>query len=108
MQLEAIDLRGENKVAFGEPVNLVRPDRDPDLSPGQRDIRMMPLIFSKISDLIHKAQCRLEIRKGQLPLEMVVVNNLPVRNLTLQRTDLSCCQGWYSAPAGDACFFCES
>src|SRR6185295_6570240 len=69
-ELQPIDLGGEYKIAFCKPVDLVRPDRDPHFAPGERNIRMMSLVFGKFSDLIHEAQCRLEIRESQLPFQM--------------------------------------
>jgi hypothetical protein len=100
-----VDLGSENEIAFGEPIDLVRPDRDPDLAPRERDIRVMALVFGKLSDLIHEAQGRLEIRESQLPFQMVVINDLPLGNLRRKRPDLGCGQRRDATPAGNACLF---
>lgn len=68
----------------------------------------MALFFSKGAYLVHKAQSRFEVRKGEVPFQMMVVHNLPFGHLTFQWPNLDSGQGRHPAPAWDACLFCKS
>ena len=43
--LQLIDFGGEDEVAFGQPVGLVRPGGDLRLPPGQKNVGVMSLLF---------------------------------------------------------------
>ena len=106
--LQPINLRRQNKVALRQPIDLVRPDGNPDLPPGQQDIGMVSLVLREFPYLIHEPQCGLEVRKRKLPFEMMIVHDLPVLHLGFQRPDLCSSQRRYSTSARDARLFCES
>ena len=67
---------------------------------------MMTLFLSEGAYLIHKAQGRLKVRKGEVPFQMMVIHNLPLGQLAFQRPDFGSCQGWHSTPARNTCLFC--
>jgi len=87
-RLNPVDLRGQDEIALGKAVDLVGPDRDAGLSPGEIDVGMMPLFFSDGAHLIHKLEGGLEVRKLKLPFNMMVFDDLPLFYLSLQRPDL--------------------
>ena len=69
---------------------------------------MMTLSLSKGAHLIHKAQGRLKVRKGEVPFQMMVVYDLPLGHLAFQRSNFGSSQGWHSTPARNTCLFCKS
>jgi hypothetical protein len=52
--LKLIDFRSENKIAFGQSIDLVRPDRDFSAAPTEADIWMMALFFREVANAVHK------------------------------------------------------
>src|SRR5579862_8515333 len=56
-----INLRRQNKITLTQPINLVRPRLNLRFPPGQKNIRMMPLLLCQRAHLIHKIQRGLKI-----------------------------------------------
>jgi len=56
------------------------PDRDFYSAPGQENIRMMPLVFDDCADFIRESQSLLEIEKREGASDVVIVDDLPVRD----------------------------
>ncbi len=57
------------------------PDGNLGFSPGQQDVRMMPLLLSQLAHAIHKRQRRLEIRKLESTRDVMLVDNFPIGQL---------------------------
>jgi len=74
---EPVDFRGQDEVALRQAVNLVRPDRDFDLSPSQVYVGVVTLFFSKSANLIHKCEGLSEVWKLEELRNVVFLNNLP-------------------------------
>src|SRR2546427_4349456 len=60
---------------------------------------MMPLLFRDRANPIREIEGRFEIRKSELFLEVVIVDNLPLLDLGSQRLDLLARQGRHSPSA---------
>src|SRR5438034_5795145 len=60
---------------------------------------MMPLLFRDRANPIREIEGRFEIRKSELFLDVVIVDNLPVLDLGSQRLDLLARQGRRSPSA---------
>src|SRR5437879_13640127 len=60
---------------------------------------MMPLLFRDRANPIREIEGRFEIRKSELFLDVVIVDNLPVLDLGSQRLDLLARQGRHSPSA---------
>ena len=54
--LKLVDLRREDEIALGQAVDLVRPDLDLRDTPTETDVRMMTLLFRKITYAIHEIE----------------------------------------------------
>jgi hypothetical protein len=65
------------KIAFGEAVDLVRPDLGPHVAPAQVDVRVVPLLFGQLADTVREVERRSEVLEAELLLEMVLVHGLP-------------------------------
>src|SRR5215468_12329576 len=68
----AVALGGENKIAFGQALDLVRPDRHPDAAPGEREIGVMVLLLGDRTDAVDQRQRASEVLDAVGLLEMVV------------------------------------
>src|SRR2546423_5541010 len=75
---ESIYLSREDKVAFREAVNLVRPDGDFRSSPAERDVRMMPLLFRQLAYAIHERERLTKIFELKNLSQVMLLDNLPV------------------------------
>ena len=81
--LQAVNLRGHNEIALGEPVDAVRPEGDVCFSPREQDVRMVSLLFGDRANAIHEIQCLLEIRKTKLALEVMLVVDRPIGDVSM-------------------------
>jgi hypothetical protein len=97
--LQPVNFCGEHEVAFGQSINLMRENGDLYLAPGEQQIRMMPLLLGDGSNPIHKIESGLEIRKSKHAMQVVLIDNAPVRNLRFQRIKLRTFEGGNATPA---------
>jgi hypothetical protein len=102
--LQLINLCRQNEIAFGQPVNLMRPDFDADFAPGQVNVRMMILRFGQFTDAPGEIERLTEIRKGVILFEMVFVNHSPAFKLCVQPGNLFALQRRHSATTRHAGF----
>jgi hypothetical protein len=75
---QPIGFGGEDEVAFGKAIDLVSPDGQPDLPPGQIDVGVVPLLLSEVPDPISEVECCAKILETKLLLEVVIFHNPPV------------------------------
>src|ERR1700686_4586012 len=78
---QAFDLRRQNKVRFGQPINRMRPGRDLDLAPSQQDVGMMPLLLGDFANAIHECQGGLKVRKLVGTHDVMLADDIPLRGL---------------------------
>ena len=79
-----IDLGGQDEIAFRQTVDLVRPGRDFDLSPGERDIWVMPLLLSKLTYSIYKPEGSAKIGKLEGLRDVMFFDDVPPIDLLLK------------------------
>src|SRR6185369_6820510 len=72
-----VRLRGENKIAFRQSVDLVGPDNESDFPPGEMDIRMMPLGLGQLSDPVGEGKSRAKILEAEFLFQMVLGHHPP-------------------------------
>ena len=96
---QAFDLRRQNKVRFGQPINRMRPGRDLDFSPGKEDVRVVPLFFRKISSLVDEFEGFAKVGKLEGLRDVVFLNNIPSVHLLLQSGEFLTFEWWYTATA---------
>src|SRR5229473_885132 len=75
--LQLIDFGGEDEIAFGQPVDLVRPGGDFCLPPGQKNVGVMPLFFGDLAHFVHKLKRLAKIRESKCPGDVMRVHHLP-------------------------------
>ena len=54
--VELVDLGGQNEIALRQTVDLVRPGRDLDFSPGKEDVWVVPLLLRELAYLVDKLE----------------------------------------------------
>jgi hypothetical protein len=81
---DPINLRGKHKIAFGQAVDLMGIDGDFRFTPGKQNVRMMALLFGDRSRAIDKIQSLLKIGKPEYLMQMVLFDDLPIRNFRIQ------------------------
>src|SRR5580692_10201943 len=97
-----IDLCRQNEIALGQTVNLMGPGGDLGLAPGQQNVGMVPFLLSDITDAIHEGQRLVEIGEAKFAMQVMLVRNVPLRNLLVKCLQLCALQGGYFSAAGDA------
>jgi len=78
---QPVDLRRQNEVRLGQSVHRVRPGRDLNLAPCQKNVRMMALLLGNHADFIDEGQRGLEIRKLESADEMMSIHDPPGRRI---------------------------
>ena len=81
---KVVDFGGEDEVALGQAIHLVRPGGDFNLAPGQQDVGMMALLFRDGADPIDKVERGLEVREGVGAADVVFIDDPPLRKLVAE------------------------
>src|SRR5262245_57332858 len=85
---DAIDLRGENEVAFGEAVDLLRPDGHAGFAPAEKDLRMVALLLGNRADGVDETQRTGEIGELERFLDVMILDDRPAVDARGERTRL--------------------
>lgn len=72
-----VDFGGQDEIALREAVDLVRPGRDLDFSPAKEDVRMVPLLFRKLTYSVHKVEGFAKVQKLEGLRDVVFRNDIP-------------------------------
>src|ERR1700674_5602819 len=78
---EPVDLRGQNKIRFSQPIHCMRPGRDLDLAPSQQNIGMMTLLLGEFANAVHESQGGLKIGEFVCAHDVMLVDDIPLRGL---------------------------
>ena len=81
---DLIDFGGHDEVALRQSVDLVGPKGDPHFSPGEQDVRMMPLFLGDGADTIHKVESFLKIGEREGARDVVLVDYIPIWQLVTE------------------------
>src|ERR687886_1785365 len=103
-RLDRVDLSREDEVALGEAVYFVRPDRNLDLTPAEADVGVVPLLLGELAHLIDEAQSLAEVLEPEDPPQVVLLDDLPFGDLSLERAKLLSLERRCSALARHARF----
>jgi hypothetical protein len=82
--VEFVDLGGQNEVALRQTVDLMRPGRDLDSSPGKEDVWVMPLPLSKLAYAIYKLEGFAKVGKLESLRDVVFLDGVPPIDLLLK------------------------
>jgi hypothetical protein len=104
LRLQPVDLSGHDEVALGQAVDLVGPERDLGLTPGQQNVGMMALFLSQRAHAVHEVERILEVGKSESASDVVLVDHSPLGDDFVQRVEFLALERWHSAPAGNTFF----
>jgi hypothetical protein len=99
---EAVDFGGHDEVAFGETVDLVRPESDFGFAPGEEDVGMMSLLFGERTDTVDEVERLLEVGELELAVKMMLVGDGPFRDARVNLLDVLAFEWGNATFAGDA------
>ena len=81
MFVDLVDFCGQDEIAFRKSVDFVRPGRDPDFSPGEEDVRVVPLFLCKLAYAVHKLERPAEIGELEGLRDVVFFDDVPAVHL---------------------------
>ncbi len=102
-----VDLCGQDEIALREAIDLVRPSRDLDFSPGEEDVWMMTLFLRKFTYAVYEREGFTKVRKLEGLRDVVLFDNAPAIHLLLQGNEFLTLERRDASPAGYACFSCK-
>src|SRR3712207_9483240 len=79
--LEPVHLRGEDEVALGEAVYLVGEDLHRNPAPAELYVGVVRLLLGERAHPVHEVQRLPEVPHAELPLQVVLVYDPPLRDL---------------------------
>lgn len=82
--VELVDFGSHDEIALRQAVDLVRPDRDLDFSPGKEDVRVVSLLFSELAYLVDKLERFTKVGKREGLRDVVFLHDVPAVHLLLQ------------------------
>ena len=82
----------------------MRPDRNLDLTPAEADVGVMPLLLGELAHLVDEVQSLAEVLEPEDPPQVVLLDDLPFGDLSLERAKLLSLERRCSAPARHARF----
>ena len=84
MSRNPVDLCGHNEIALSQAIDLVRVDRNLGFAPGEKNIRMVALLFGDCAGTVHEIKRFFEVRETKCPVQMVLVHDLPIGQLSFE------------------------
>src|SRR6266849_10704807 len=97
-----VDLRCQDEVALRQTIDLVRPGRDLDFSPGKEDVWVMPLLLSKLTYAIHKLEGSAKVGKLEGLRDVMFFDAVPPIDLLLKYGEVLTLERGYPATARNA------
>src|SRR5258708_26338567 len=102
LKVHAIDFCAQDKIALAQAADFMREDDDVYLSPGERQVRMVPLLLSQLAHLVDKRERLPEVRKEESFCDVMFLDHLPIGHLIREHTQFRAAQGRHSAATGHA------
>jgi hypothetical protein len=83
--VELVDLCSQDEIALRQTIDFVCPGRNPDVSPGKRDVWVVPLFLRKFAYAVYECEGHAKVGKREGLRNVVPLNHIPSVNLPLQR-----------------------
>ena len=74
---ELVDFGGQDEIALRQAVDLVRPGRDLDFSPGKEDVWVVPLLLRKLANAVYEREGSAKVGKREGLRDVVLLNHIP-------------------------------
>src|ERR1051325_3709791 len=86
--LKLIDLRRQNEIAFRQSIDFMGPDGHFRFPPPEANVGMLTLLLARLANPIYKIKRFTKVAKVVTRQQMMLVDNLPVRDFRRERLDL--------------------
>jgi len=100
--VELVDLGCQDEIALRQTVDLVRPGRDLDFSPGKEDVWVVPLLLGKLTNAIYKLEGSAKVRKLEGLRDVMFFDDVPPVDLLLKYGEVLTLERGYPSPARNA------
>ena len=82
--VELVNLCSQDEIALCQTIDFVSPGRNPDFSPGKRDVWVVPLLLRKLAYAVYEREGSAKVRKREGLRDVVPLNHIPSVDLPLQ------------------------
>ena len=82
--VEPVNLCSQDEIALCQTIDFVSPGRNPDFSPGKRDVWVVPLLLRKLAYAVYEREGSAKVRKREGLRDVVPLNHIPSVDLPLQ------------------------
>jgi len=104
--LELVDFCSQNKIVLRQAVDLVRPGRDLDFSPGKEKVRVVPLLLRKLANAVYELEGFAKVGKREGLRKVVSFDDVPAFHLLFEGGKLLTRERWDAATAWHTGFGC--
>src|SRR5580692_7988498 len=108
LRIQPVDLGRQDEVAFGESLDLVSEDLNAGLSPGERQVGMVPLLLGHFTNAVDEVERLPEVREREAFLDVMFLDDLPAGQLIGELAELLPGERRGSTAAWHALFVGES
>ncbi len=102
--MELVDFCSQNKIVLRQAVDLVRPGRDLDFSPGKEKVRVVPLLLRKRANAVYELEGFAKVRKPEGLRKVVFFDDVPAVHLLFEGGKLRTLERWDAVTAWDTGF----
>src|SRR5437879_3360295 len=95
--VELVDLCRQDEIALCQTVDLVRPGRNFDFSPGKEDVWVVLLLLGKLTYAIHKLKCSAKVGKLEGLRDVMFFDDVPPIDLLLKQGELLTLEGRHAS-----------
>src|SRR6266849_8737143 len=82
--VELVDLCRQDEIALRQTVDLVRPGRDPDFSPGKENVWVVSLLLGKLTYTVYKLERFAKVGKLEGLRDVMFFDDVPPIDLLLE------------------------
>ena len=100
---ELVDFCGQDEIALRQAVDLVRPGRDSDSSPGQRDVWVVTLLLREFAYAVYEFQSFPKVGKREGLRDVVFFDDVPAVHLLFEGSKLRTLERGDASSAWHAC-----
>jgi hypothetical protein len=105
--VQLIYFGGQDEIALRQTVDLVRPGRDFDSSPGKEDVWVVPLLLGKLTYAVHKLEGSAKVGKLEGLRNVVFFDDAPPIDLFLKCGETLTLERGQSSTARNARLGCK-
>ncbi len=102
--VELVDFCSQDEIALRQTVDLMRPGRDHNSSPGKKDVWVVPLLLGKLTYAIYKPEGSAKVGKLKGLRDVMFFDDVPPIDLLLKYGKILALERGHPSTARNACF----